>query len=131
LGLSAPPGTGAVDMKACDLAGRIVASTNANSVLTIDGLVYLAATYMRCIMPESETVVVFRILGVLADRDGAMELNDIANAARLDQRHTERFMEVLEHAGAVNAEATPTRSPGYTLTGYGLARLVGTSRAKA
>jgi hypothetical protein len=34
-------------------------------------------------------------------------------------------MNVLEHAGAVRAEVTPSQSPEYSLTRYGLGRLVG------
>jgi hypothetical protein len=36
-------------------------------------------------------------------------------------------MTVLEQAGAVRPEASPTRPPGYCLTRYGLERLVGAS----
>jgi hypothetical protein len=81
-------------------------------------------------MPESETLVVFRILGVLAkarDLDHAMILDEIADAAHLGRRHAESYMTVLEQAGAVRPEASPTRPPGYCLTRYGLERLVGTS----
>ena len=80
-------------------------------------------------MPESETTVVFRILGVLAqarDLDHALVLDEIADAAHLVTRHAERYMTVLERAGAVRAEPTPARIRGYTLTRYGLERLVGT-----
>jgi DNA-binding IclR family transcriptional regulator len=81
-------------------------------------------------MPESETIVVFRILGVLAkarDLDHALVLDEIADAAHLGRRHAERYMTVLEQAGAVRAEATPAHPPGYSLTRYGLERLVGAS----
>ena len=79
-------------------------------------------------MPESETLVVFRILGVLAkarDLDHALALEEIADAAHLGRQHAERYMTVLERAGAVRAEATTAHPPGYSLTGYGLQRLVG------
>jgi DNA-binding IscR family transcriptional regulator len=81
-------------------------------------------------MPDSETTVVFRILGVLAqarDLDHALVLDEIADAAHLVTRHAEHYMTVLERAGAVRAEATPARPRGYTLTRYGLERLGGAS----
>jgi len=81
-------------------------------------------------MPESETLVVFRILGVLAkarDLDHALVLEEIADAAHLGRRHAESYMTVLEQAGAVRPEASPTRPPGYCLTRYGLERLNGAS----
>jgi DNA-binding IclR family transcriptional regulator len=80
-------------------------------------------------VPESETTVVFRILGILAkarDLDHALVLDEIADAAHLGKRHAERYIAVLEQAGAVRAEATSAR-PGYSLTKYGLGRLVGAS----
>jgi DNA-binding IclR family transcriptional regulator len=79
-------------------------------------------------MPESETLVVFRILGVLAkarDLDHALVIEEIADAAHLGRRHAESYMTVLEQAGAVRPEANPTHPPGYCLTRYGLERLVG------
>ena len=79
-------------------------------------------------MPESETIVVFRILGVLAKArniEHALVLDEIADAARLGRRTAQRYMTVLEQAGAVRAEATRVRPPGYTLTRYGLERLAG------
>jgi len=81
-------------------------------------------------MPESETTVVFRILGVLAkarDLEHAMVLDEIADAAHLARRNAERYMTVLERAGAVRAEATATHPPGYSLTRYGLERIAGAS----
>ena len=82
-------------------------------------------------MPESETIVVFRILGVLAQaRDlDALALDEIADAAHLGKRRAERYMTVLEQAGAVRAEANPCRPRAYSLTSYGLGRLVGASPA--
>ena len=83
-------------------------------------------------MPESETAVVFRILGVLAearDVDHALVLDEIASATHLNKRHVERYMDVLQRAGAVRAEAAPTHSLGYSLTRYGLARLTGNPTA--
>jgi DNA-binding IclR family transcriptional regulator len=79
-------------------------------------------------MPESETLVVFRILAVLAkarDLGHALPVEKIADAAHLGRPNAERYMNVLEHAGAVRAEVTPTQSPEYSLTRYGLGRLVG------
>jgi DNA-binding IclR family transcriptional regulator len=81
-------------------------------------------------MPESETTVVFKILEILArarDLDHALVLDEIADAAHLGKRHAERYITVLEQAGAVRAEANSACSPGYSLTRYGLGRLVGTS----
>jgi len=81
-------------------------------------------------VPESETAVVFRILGVLAearDVDHALVLDEIVSATHLNRRHVERYMDVLQRAGAVRAEAAaePLRSLSYSLTRYGLARLTG------
>ena len=78
-------------------------------------------------MPESETAVVFRILGVLAQaRDAhALVLDEIVSATHLNKRHVERYMDVLQRAGAVRAETAPTHSLSYSLTRYGLERLTG------
>jgi DNA-binding IclR family transcriptional regulator len=79
-------------------------------------------------MAESETLVVFRILGVLAkarDLGHALAVEEIADAAHLGRPKAERYMHMLEHARAVRAAATPTRPPEYSLTRYGLERLVG------
>jgi len=79
-------------------------------------------------MPESETSVVFRILGVLAevrDEEHALVLNEIADAAYLDRPHVQRVMAVLERAGAVRTEALPTQPASYCLTRYGRERLLG------
>jgi DNA-binding IclR family transcriptional regulator len=81
-------------------------------------------------MPESETTIVFRILGVLAkarELDHTLALDEIADAAHLARGHAEGYMTVLEQAGAVRADASPAHPPGYILTKYGLARLVGAS----
>lgn len=78
-------------------------------------------------MPESETSVVFRVLGVLAeaqDHEHSLALNEIADAAHLDKPHAQRIMAVLELAGAVRAESWPTDSCGYCITRYGRDRLV-------
>ena len=83
-------------------------------------------------MPESETAVVFRILGVLAearDVEHALVLDEIVSATHLNKRHVERYMDVLQRAGAVRAETAPTRSLSYSLTRYGLARLTGNQTA--
>jgi DNA-binding IclR family transcriptional regulator len=79
-------------------------------------------------MPESETLVVFRILGVLAkarDLGHALPVNAIADAAHLGRPNAERYMNMLEHARAVRAKVTPTQPPEYSLTRYGLERLAG------
>jgi DNA-binding IscR family transcriptional regulator len=81
-------------------------------------------------MLESETIAVFRILGILAkarDLDHALVLEEIADAAHLGRQHVERYMTVLARAGAVRTETSPAHTPGYTLTRYGLERLVGAS----
>jgi DNA-binding IclR family transcriptional regulator len=82
-------------------------------------------------VPESETLVVFKILGVLAkarDLDHALVLEEIADKLCLGKPRVEHFMTVLQQAGAVRAEATPERAPCYSLTKYGLERL-GTAAA--
>lgn len=82
-------------------------------------------------MPECDTVLVFRILGVLAQAcalDHALALDEIADAAHLGRPNTERFMTVLERAGAVRAETTSNSLPRYSVTRYGLERLVGGSQ---
>ncbi len=79
-------------------------------------------------MPESETSVVFRILGVLAEvrnEEHSLVLNEIANAAHLDGPHAQRVMAVLERAGAVRTETLPTQPASYCLTRYGRERLAG------
>jgi hypothetical protein len=79
-------------------------------------------------MPESETLVVFRILGVLAkarDLGHALPVDKIADAAHLGRPNAERYMNMLEHARAVRAQVTPTQPAEYSLTRYGLERLVG------
>ena len=84
-------------------------------------------------MPESETTIVFKILEILAkarDLDHALVLDEIADAAHLGKRHAERYITVLEQAGAVRAEANSARPPGYSLTRYGLGRLVGISAGR-
>ena len=79
-------------------------------------------------MPESETLVVFRILGVLAEARNlgrAMPVEEIADAVHLGRPNAERYMNVLEHARAVRTKVTPTQPLTYSLTRYGLERLVG------
>lgn len=74
-------------------------------------------------MPESDTVVVFKILGVLA-KAPALVVDEIADALRLGKPRVEHYMVVLQQAGAVRAEAGPSHPPAYSLTRYGLGRLV-------
>jgi DNA-binding IscR family transcriptional regulator len=79
-------------------------------------------------MPESETTIVFRVLGVLGkahDDLHPLVLNEIANAAHLDSDHAQQVITLLELAGAVRTEALPTRPACYCLTRYGRERLVG------
>jgi DNA-binding IclR family transcriptional regulator len=79
-------------------------------------------------MAESETLVVFRILGILAkarDLGQALPVDEIANAAHLIRPQAQRYINLLEHAGAVRAEVSHRQQPEYNLTKYGLQRLVG------
>jgi predicted ArsR family transcriptional regulator len=76
-------------------------------------------------VPESETVVVFKILGVLAkarDVDHPLVADEIADALCLGKRRVEHFMTVLQQVGAVRAEAEPSHPPTYSLTRYGVER---------
>ena len=76
-------------------------------------------------MPDSGTVIVFKILGVLAHaRHGghALVLDEIAAALSLGRPRLEQYMAVLQRAGAVRAEAGQLAA-GYSLTRYGLERL--------
>jgi DNA-binding IscR family transcriptional regulator len=80
-------------------------------------------------MPESETLVVYRILGMLAkarSHGRALPLDAIAEAAPLRRPHADHFMNVLEHARVVRAEMGPKAPLGYRITQYGLERLSGT-----
>jgi predicted ArsR family transcriptional regulator len=77
-------------------------------------------------VPESETLVVFKILCVLAkarDLDHTLVADEIANELRIGKPRVEHFMIVLQQAGAVRAEAEPSHPPTYSLTRYGLERL--------
>jgi DNA-binding IclR family transcriptional regulator len=79
-------------------------------------------------MQESETLVVFRILGILAkarELGHALPLEEIADAAHLGRVPAQRYMNVLQHAGAVRTEISPAWPSGYSLTRYGLERLLG------
>jgi DNA-binding IclR family transcriptional regulator len=85
-------------------------------------------------MPESETQVVFRILGVLAkarDLGHTLPVEKIADAAHLGRPNAEHYMTVLQHAGAVRAEAAATPTPEYRLTRYGLERLAGSGARRS
>ncbi len=79
-------------------------------------------------MPDSETLIVFRILAVLAKaRDPACALaaEQIADAVSLGRRNVDHSMHVLELASAVRATPTSTQPTRYSLTAYGRERLVG------
>jgi DNA-binding IclR family transcriptional regulator len=79
-------------------------------------------------MAESETLVVFRILGILAKARAlghALPVDEIASAAHLIKPQVQRYINLLEHAGAVRAEVNRSQQPEYNLTRYGLQRLVG------
>jgi hypothetical protein len=85
-------------------------------------------------MPECETLVVFRILGVLAkacNLGQALPVARIADAAHLGRPNAERYINMLEHARAVRAEVTALQPPAYSLTRYGLERLRGGSARSA
>lgn len=77
-------------------------------------------------MPESETLVIFRILGFVA-RAGVfgrtIPIEQIAEAAHLSRPKAVRYMTLLEHARAVRPNPAPTHSPEYRITAYGLERL--------
>jgi DNA-binding IscR family transcriptional regulator len=77
-------------------------------------------------MPDSGTVIVFKILGVLANaRHGghALHVDEIAAALCLGKPRVEQYMTVLQRAGAVRAEAGLAAAASYSLTRYGLERL--------
>jgi DNA-binding IclR family transcriptional regulator len=77
-------------------------------------------------MPDSETLVVFRILGILATaRDGgrSLPIEQIAEAARLGRPTAARYMNMLELARAVRTKVSPAQPAQYSLTQYGLERL--------
>jgi DNA-binding IclR family transcriptional regulator len=78
-------------------------------------------------MPDSGTVIVFKILGVLANaRHGghALLVDEIAAALCLGTPRIEQYLTVLQRAGAVRAEASgSSAAAGYSLTRYGLERL--------
>ncbi len=77
-------------------------------------------------MPDSGTVIVFKILGVLANaRHGghAVLVDEIAVALCLGKPRVEQYLAMLQRAGAVRAEAGGAAAAGYSLTRYGLERL--------
>jgi DNA-binding IclR family transcriptional regulator len=77
-------------------------------------------------MPDSGTVIVFKILGVLANaRHGghALFVDEIAAALCLGRPRVEQYLTVLQRAGAVRAEADGAAAASYTLTRYGLERI--------
>lgn len=79
-------------------------------------------------MADCETVIVFKILGVLANARNfghALVIEEIAAALRLGRSRVEQYLTVLQRAGAVRAASDPTHSPSYSLTPYGLARCAG------
>jgi predicted ArsR family transcriptional regulator len=81
-------------------------------------------------VPESETVVVYRILGVLEkarDLNQTPVLDEIADTLHLGKHQVEHYMAMLQQAGAVRAEATPQLPPSYSLTRYGHERFTGGS----
>lgn len=78
-------------------------------------------------MVQSETLIVFRILRILAearDLGHPLPLEAIANAARLGRSYAAHYLSLLEQAHAVCAQTT-VHPPTYALTRYGLERLVG------
>ena len=84
-------------------------------------------------MPDSGTVIVFKILGVLANaRHGghALHVDEIATALSLGRPRVEQYMVMLQRAGAVRADAEHTAAASYSLTRYGMARLGNSWRAR-
>jgi hypothetical protein len=53
-----------------------------------------------------------------------LPIEEIADAVHLGKHNAERYMNILEHARAVRAKVTPTQPLTYSLTRYGLGRLV-------
>jgi hypothetical protein len=77
-------------------------------------------------MPESETLVIFRILGFVASAGvfgRTLPIEQIAEAAHLTIPTAACYMTLLEHARAVQVNPDPTPSPEYGLTAYGFERL--------
>jgi DNA-binding IclR family transcriptional regulator len=77
-------------------------------------------------MPDSGTVIVFKILGVLANARSVghpLVLGEIATALCLGKPRVEQYLNVLQLAGAVRADAGCASDASYSLTRYGLERL--------
>jgi DNA-binding IclR family transcriptional regulator len=77
-------------------------------------------------VPESDTAVVFRILGVLGEArepKQAPVLEEIADTLHLSKLQVEHYMKVLQQVGVVREEAGSRHSSAYSLTSYGLQRL--------
>jgi DNA-binding IclR family transcriptional regulator len=83
-------------------------------------------------MLESDTVLVFRILGVLARagaHDHPLPLEQIAEAVRMRDLQARHYLTVLHNVGVVRAEDSSVPTPRYRLSRYGLERLE-TARAR-
>ena len=79
-------------------------------------------------MADCGTVIVFRILGMLAQArtvGHAPVLDEIATTLALGRRRVEQYLAVLQQAGAVRAEAGVAHAASYSLTRYGLERVGG------
>lgn len=79
-------------------------------------------------MADCGTVVVFRILGMLAQArtvGHALALEEIASALSLGREPVAQYLAVLQQAGAVRAESRPSHPAAYSLTQYGLDRVSG------
>jgi DNA-binding IscR family transcriptional regulator len=79
-------------------------------------------------MTDCGTVIVFRILGMLAQARSVghvLVLDDIANALSLGREPVEQYLAVLQQAGAVRAESGASHAAHYSLTRYGLERVGG------
>jgi|SRR5580658_3101066 hypothetical protein len=79
-------------------------------------------------MGDSETSVVYKILGVLAaarNLGHGLPIHEIADAARIGRPSVEHYLNLLKHAGAVRAEVNSAQTAEYCLTQYGCDRLVG------
>jgi DNA-binding IclR family transcriptional regulator len=85
-------------------------------------------------MPESDTLLVFKILAVLA-RAGAqnhpLALHQIAEAMRMKDQQAQHYLTVLDKVGVVRAEDSSLQSTRYSLTHYGLKRLETAGRGVA
>ena len=77
-------------------------------------------------MPESDTLLVFKILTVLARESAcgrALPLEQISGAMQMRDLQAERYLTMLHQFGVVRAEQSAQHPPSYRLTRYGLQRM--------